>query len=379
VNLPTLPQILARPTATRLLSLYDQDNVLQGCRDILDELRRAVSAGQAIDPAGIEPDAILGRLEARLGATEAPGLQRVVNASGIILHSGLGGALLPHVATEAMLLAATQAVDFEYDLAHADHSPAEQMAEELLVSLTGAEAAAVVTNHVAAVLLVGSTLPDSTPQEHLPIASFVDLSVYGLPKAPLVAERVAAIGPGVVTFSGDLLVGGPEAGFLLGPAALIDEVRRSDPYQAARCTKVTIAALEATLRLYRESACIAQDIPALKTLTRSMASIEETAQRALPSLASALGWGFRVTLQDATSRIGDGALSRLEIPTKILVVDHDFMGAHRIAMRFRQARPPIIGRIKDDWFVLDARTIFDPLDLVPNWTEGFDGPSPILP
>jgi hypothetical protein len=60
-------------------------------------------------------------------------------------------------------------------------------------------------------------------------------------------------------------------------------------------------------------------------------------------------------------------------------VDHDFMGAHRIAMRFRQARPPIIGRIKDDWFVLDARTIFDPLDLVPNWTEGFDGPSPILP
>ena len=65
------------------------------------------------------------------------------------------------------------------------------------------------------------------------------------------------------------------------------------------------------------------------------ASIEETAQRALPSLASALGWGFKVSVQDATSRIGDGALSRFEIPTKILVVDHDFMGAHRIAMRFR--------------------------------------------
>lgn len=379
MHLPALPQLLARPTASRLLSLFDQENVLQGCRDILEELRHAISQGHAVDPAAIQPDAILARLEARLGATEAPGLQRVVNATGVVLHSGLGGALLPHAATDAMLQAATQAVDFEYDLAHADHSPAEKMVEELIVTLTGAEAAAVVTNHVAAVLLVGSTLPDATLQEHLSVASLIDLSVYGLPNVPVVANRAAALRTGVVTFSGDFLVGGPEAGFVVGRAELVDELRRSDLYQAVRCTKVTIAALEATLRLYRESACIAQDIPALKAVTRSMAAIEETAQRALPSLASALGWGFTVSVQDATSQIGDGALSRLEIPTKILVVDHDFMGAHRIAMRFRQARPPIIGRIKDDWFVLDARTIVDPLDLVPNWTEGFDGPSPILP
>jgi seryl-tRNA(Sec) selenium transferase len=378
VTLPPLPHLLSRPTASRLLSLFDQDNVLQGCRDILEELRHAVVQGHAIDPAAVEPDAILARLEARLASTESPGLQRVVNATGIILHSGLGGALLPHAATDAMVQAATHAVDDRYDLAHADESPREQISEELVVSLTGAEAGLLVNNRVAAELLTRQAAP-AAPADHLPMASFIDLSVYGLPKAPIVAERVAERPGGVVTFGSESLIGGPDAGFIVGDAAVVHAIRKSGLYQAVRCTKLTVAALEATLRLYRESACITQDIPALKALTRSMTAIDEIAQRALPSLSSALGWGFKVTLQDATSQIGDGALAGLEIPTRILVVDHDFMGAHRIAMRFRQARPPIIGRIKDDWFVLDARTIFDPLDLVPNWTEGFDGPSPILP
>lgn len=209
--------------------------------------------------------------------------------------------------------------------------------------------------------------------EDLGSGALVDLSRYGLPKEPVVAEHVA-LGADIVTFSGDTLLGGPEAGLVAGGAAWVNRIRGNPMQRALGCDKLTIAALEATLRLYRESAHITEDIPALKVWTRPLAEIDDTARRALPALASALGPGFRVSVQDAMSQIGVGAPSTHEIPTKVIAIEHDFLGAHRIAGRFRQARPPIIGRIKDDWFVLDARAIFDPLDLVPNWTDELEGP-----
>jgi L-seryl-tRNA(Ser) seleniumtransferase len=150
-------------------------------------------------------------------------------------------------------------------------------------------------------------------------------------------------------------------------------------HRAVRCGKLTIAALEATLRLYRESACLNQAIPTLKMFTRPLAEIENIAKRALPSLAAALGAGFRVSVQDSTSQIGSGALPTEEIPTKVIAIEHDFMGPHRIAGRFRQARPPIIGRVAADKFLLDARTIFDPLDLVPNWSDELEAPLSLRP
>ena len=117
-------------------------------------------------------------------------------------------------------------------------------------------------------------------------------------------------------------------------------------------------------------------MPALRVLTRPLADIEDTARRALPALASALGVGFRVSVQDSLSKTTSDGLHDDEIPTKVIVIEHDYLGATRIASRFRR-RVPIIGAIKDDWFVLDARAVFDPLDLVPNWGDELDvGPGP---
>jgi L-seryl-tRNA(Ser) seleniumtransferase len=212
--------------------------------------------------------------------------------------------------------------------------------------------------------------------EDLGSGALIDLSRYGLPKEPMVADRIA-LGADIVTFSGDKVLGGPQAGLVAGRAEWVEAISRNPLHRALRCGKLTIAALEATLRLYLESPSIADDIPALRAFTRPLAEIEDVARRALPSLTSALGPGFRVSIQDATSQIGSGALPTDEIPTKAIVVEHDFLGAHRIAGRFRQARPPIIGRVKDDWFLLDARTIWDPLDLVPNWTDELEGPPPL--
>ena len=203
--------------------------------------------------------------------------------------------------------------------------------------------------------------------EYLGNGALIDLSRYGLPKEPVVAERLA-LGADVVIFSGDALMGGPQAGLVVGNAACAGAIGRNELQPALQCGKLTIAALEATLRLYRESACIAQEIPTLRAWTRPLHEIEDTAKRALPALISALGPGFQVSVQDEMSRMGTGT-QWSEIPTKVIVVEHDFLGGHRIAGRFRQTRPPIIGRVEDDRFILDARTIFDPLDMVPNWTD----------
>ena len=445
-------RLLAHPSTERLLVQFNMENVVQGCRDILDELRRAINEGIAVDPAALEPDVILDRLASRLETASRVGLQRVVNATGSVLHTYLGRALLPQPAVDALLRAATQPLNVEYDLAQGDRGPREQTSADLLMDLTGAEAATVVNNNAAAVLLAVQTLangkevivPRGSPvdiggpfrirdlmattgaivkevgtergaattdyertmtertalfvrmhagddlpslaalgkrhsipvMENLGTAALVDLRRHGLTQTPVVAERIA-LGADLVTVSADKVVGGPQAGLVVGRSGLVDQLKRNPLHRALQCSKLTIAALESTLRLYRESAYVIHDIPTLRVLSRPLAEVEDTARRALPALASALGTGFRVSVQDSISRTTGSGLHEDAIPTKIIVIEHDYLGATRIASRFRQARPPIIGTIKEDWFVLDARTVFDPLDLVPNWGDELDvGPGP---
>ena len=460
-ELPAVSRLLAHPNAERLLIRFNREYVVQGCRDILSELRRTISDGH-IDAAALQDDAILTKLEARLTGSAEAALQRVINATGTVLHTNLGRALLPEAAIDAVVQAASYAVNLESDLVQGDRGQRELAIESLLMDLTGAEAATVVNNNAAAVLLalntlasgkevivsrgelieigggfripevmarsgailkeVGTTnrthisdyenaISDRTAlllkvhtsnyrivgfvadvglselvalgrlrgipvMEDLGSGALIDLAQYGLPKEPVVAERIA-LGADIVTFSGDKVLGGPQAGLAVGKAAPVKQMAANPLHRAVRCGKLTIAAMEATLRLYRESVCITHDIPTLRAFTRPIAEIENIAQRALPALASALGPGFRVSVQDSTSQIGSGALPTEEIPTKVIAIEHDFMGPHRIAGRFRQARPPIVGRVADDRFLLDARTIFDPLELVPNWTDELESPIPL--
>jgi L-seryl-tRNA(Ser) seleniumtransferase len=450
--LPPLNLLLAHPSTERLLVQFNRENVVTGCRDILDELRRAITEGFVIDAGALDPEAILGRLESRLAAASRVGLQRVVNASGLLVHTHLGRALLPQPAVDAIVRAATQPLNLEYDLAQGDRGPREETIADLLMDLTDAEAATVVNNNTAAMLLVINTLaagkevlvPRGAPaglggpfrmidlmaragatvkevggshgaavgdyesaisgqtaliirlhagadgkdlaalgkrrgiavMEDLGAAALIDLTRRGLHRTPVVADRIAA-GVDVVTFSGDKIVGGPQAGLIVGRSAALDRLSRNPLHRALRCDKLTIAGLEITLRMYRESAFVIRDLPVLRVLTRPLEDIEDTARRALPALASALGVGFRVSVQDSVSRTTSEGLHDDEIPTKVIVIEHDYLGATRIASRFRQARPPIIGTIKGDWFALDARAVFDPLDLVPNWGDELDvGPGP---
>jgi L-seryl-tRNA(Ser) seleniumtransferase len=448
-EIPSVDRLLKHPRCQILLTRYNREYVTQKCRVALDQLRAALREGKG---AATADDAVISEVETRIAAESRPGHVRVINATGTILHTNLGRALLAPEAIEAMSAVARYPVNLEFDLELGKRGRREETLQSLLVELTGAEAATVVNNNAAAVLLGLNTLAQnkevivsrgelieiggafripeimaksgailkevgSTNRTHptdyenainentalllkvhtsnykvigftaevsleelvaigkrhkLPVmedlgsGALLDLSRYGLPKEPLVAERITA-GADIVTFSGDKILGGPQAGLLAGKKHFIRRINQNHLQRALRCGKVTLAGLEATLRLYRQSPDIAQAIPTLRAFTRSPAEIRATGEKAAAQLQSALGKEFRIDLKESTSQIGSGALPTEELPTFVLVITHDNLNPTVIATTFRGANPPIIGRIKDDRFLLDLRTIFDPQDVVPKF------------
>ena len=456
-ELPSIDQLLKHVRCEALLERYSRDYVTSHCRAALDRLRVDIrqSRERAVD---VSEEAILDRIEQRISIDSRPGHVRVVNATGTILHTNLGRALLSQAALDAMLAVAAQPINLEFDLAAGKRGKREETLEALLIDLTGAEAATVVNNNAAAVLLGLNTLAEgkevivsrgelieiggafripeimaksgailrevgATNRTHpadyenaindktalllkvhtsnykvvgftaevtleqlvaigkkhqLPVmedlgsGALIDLSKYGLPKEPIVAERIQA-GADLVSFSGDKILGGPQAGLLVGKKSWIGRINKNHLQRALRCGKLTLAALEATLRQYRQSPNIVQEIPTLRAFTRPMDEIRALGEALVPRLAAALGPSFRVQLKESTAQIGSGALPTEELPTAVVSVEHAKLSANAIAQKFRAANPPIIGRIKEDRFLLDLRTIFDANDLIPQFGLGKPG------
>src|SRR5882724_2496925 len=454
-KIPSVDRLLKHVRCEALLARYNRDYVTQKCREVLDRLRGEIRRDGSLSTGDIEDEAVIKRLEACIHTESVPGHVRVVNATGTILHTNLGRALLPQAAIDAMTAAAGSPVNLEYDLTTGKRGRREEMIQRLLVELTGAQAATVVNNNAAAVLLglntfaqgkevivsrgelieiggafripevmaksgatlkeVGSTnrthptdyenaINDKTAlllkvhtsnykvvgftsevtldqlvaigkkhnvpvMEDLGSGALIDLSRYGLPKEPIVSERIRA-GADVVTFSGDKILGGPQAGLMVGSREWIGRINKNHLQRALRCGKLTLAALEATLRLYRQSPDITRAIPTLRAFTRPLDEIRQFGEAVLPKLQATLEDGFRLMLEDSTSQIGSGALPTEELATVVIAIEHPKLSATAIAKRFRDAHPPIIGRINDDRFLLDLRTIFDPQELIPNFFNG---------
>jgi L-seryl-tRNA(Ser) seleniumtransferase len=211
--------------------------------------------------------------------------------------------------------------------------------------------------------------------EDLGSGALVDLARYGLPREPLPQESIRA-GVNVVTFSGDKLLGGPQAGLIVGDAALIAKIKRHPLKRALRVDKMTIAALEATLRLYRNPDRLAHDLPALQLLTRPTHDLKNQAERLAAALAPALGAAWRVQVEPCKSQIGSGSLpvDLLEsYAVTVAAASAKPRGTGKaieaLAARARAMRVPIIGRVEQQRWWLDVRGLM-PADEA-EWLAGW--------
>jgi L-seryl-tRNA(Ser) seleniumtransferase len=406
-------------------------------RDVLDHERRRMAAGGAPRPdRGALAEEVLDAL--RPGTFS---LRPVINATGVVLHTNLGRALLSPLARERLDLVAGTYSNLELDLATKERGSRYSHVEALLRRLTGAEDALVVNNNAAAVLLALETLardrevivsrgelieiggefriPDimmrsgailrevgATNRTHLkdyvaaiapatalllkvhtsnyrvvgftaevtsrelaelgrarslPVmedlgsGSLLDLRPYGFPYEPTVSEVVAS-GVDLVSFSGDKLLGGPQAGILVGKRDIVERLKKNPWNRALRIDKFTIAALEATLTAY-EAGTARETIPTLRLLTEPLAAIRGRARRLLGRLSGETRARLDARIVESRSQVGGGALPTVELPTAVLSVGTEACPARRIDEALRRADPAVLGRIVDDRLLLDCRTV----------------------
>ncbi len=194
--------------------------------------------------------------------------------------------------------------------------------------------------------------------EDLGSGTFIDLSKHGLLKEPTVQESVST-GVDVVTFSGDKLLGGPQAGVIAGAAEMLRKIKQNPITRALRIDKLTLAALESTLRLYRDEAAALHRIPTLRMLTMPEQIIQGKAERLMAMLKDLNNKRLQVQSFQATSRAGGGSLPLLKLPSRCVGVKIQNLSANRIDRWMRAYTPAVVGRIEDDFFMMDVRTIQD--------------------
>jgi L-seryl-tRNA(Ser) seleniumtransferase len=406
------------PSVDELAREVDDPLAVEAARTVIARAREEIQAGA-------DPGDLRARLREELGSARRPRLRRVLNATGVIVHTNLGRAPLARAALERVEDVARGYSNLEYDLTAGTRGSRQDHAADILRRLTGAEAALVVNNNAAAVMLAlaalaegrdvlvsrgelieigdGFRIPDVlarsgarlrevgttnrtraadyenaiTPetavllrvhQSNFRVVGFTEQpSVRALAqvadshKLPLVddlgsgvlvdladepsAKESLAAGAHLVTFSGDKLLGGPQAGIIVGRADLVERLRKHPLQRALRADKLTLAALEGTLALYLDPKRAAREIPVLRMLQEPAEAVRARAER----LAALVGG----EVEETVGRVGGGALPLAELPSFACAVEES------LAEPLRAADPPVIGVVRDGRLLLDCRTLAD--------------------
>ena len=448
-GLPSVDAVLTALEGDPALAELPHARRVNAVREALArERQRLLAAGGSAAGAVTPRDAAALAREVRAALTRAGAfsLTRVINATGVVLHTNLGRALLSSLAVERLRVVAAGYSNLEMDIAKKERGSRYSHVDALLRRLTGAEGSLVVNNCASAVLLALETLargkevivsrgelieiggefriPDimrrsgavlrevgATNRTHLkdyasaigpetglllkvhtsnyrvvgftaavssrelvelgrergiPVmedlgsGSLLDLRPYGFPYEPTVPEVVAS-GVDLVSFSGDKLLGGPQAGIVVGRTAAIERLAKNPLNRALRIDKFTIAALEATLYAY-EAGDALETIPTLRLLTEPLSRIRGRARALLRRLPAEAQRRLGAALIETTSQVGGGALPTVELPTVALALGGPERTPQALDEALRAAQPPVLGRVADDRLLLDLRTIL-PADL----------------
>jgi L-seryl-tRNA(Ser) seleniumtransferase len=437
-SLPSVDQLVRRLAAEPVLAGLSRARLTAAVRETLDAERRRV-AQDAEAPA--DADTLAARVVALARRAGPFSLRPVINATGVVLHTNLGRALLSELARERVAAVAGAYSNLELDLASKERGSRYSHVETLLRRLTGAEDALVVNNNAAAVLLALETLahgkevvvsrgelieiggefriPDimlrsgailrevgATNRTHLrdyaeaigpstalllkvhtsnyrvigftadvsgrqltelgrergiPVmedlgsGSLIDLRPWGFPYEPTVQEVVGA-GVDLVSFSGDKLLGGPQAGIVVGRRAIVSRLKKNPWNRALRIDKFTIAALEATLNAYDDGT--ARDtVPTLRLLTEPLAAVQARARRVLRHLGAETAERLAARVTEGRAQVGGGALPTVELPTAGLALGATDAAARALDAALRAGDPAVVGRLVEDRLFLDCRTV----------------------
>ena len=438
--IPSIEEVLQLDQTAGLLAIYSRSVVVQSVRNTLDKLRQRIKALDKDETAGFKiPDTgeIFSLVEKDVRQRMMPLFRRSINATGIVLHTGLGRAVLAGPVVDALNHHLRGYSRLAVDLKTGLRQDRDKIIEGLICEMTGAQAATVVNNNAAATILILTTLakgkevvcsrgqmveiggsfriPDimetsgarlksvgTTNRTHLkdyqkainantgallkvhasnfrivgftsevsikelvvlghkhklPViddigsGALVDLSSFGLTGEPLVSQSIKA-GADVICFSADKLLGGPQAGIILGKKKYIEVIRKNPLYRAFRPSKLTLVALEETLKLFRDKDKVVQTSPTLRMLTND---IKELAQRA-EALKNRLP---DAEVIDEYSQAGSGSLAGYNIPTKAVAIKPKGISAQKLSDQLRQREVPILARLKDNRVLFDMRTILD--------------------
>jgi L-seryl-tRNA(Ser) seleniumtransferase len=444
-HLPSVHELLDSPPLRNLVDKVSHHVVVTEVRSFLDNLRQEFQqkASEVRIPAAGE---LADRIAQWIVADQRPRLRPVVNATGVILHTGLGRSPLAESALQEMCAVAAGYVSLEVDLESGARSQRAQSVDRLLVDLTGAEAALVVNNNAAGTLLalaavargrevivsrgqlveiggsfrlpdvmalsgallreVGTTnktrigdyadaIGDATAallrvhpsnyvirgfteqasleelvelarRQNVPLiddigsGALCDFAQFGLPGEPLAKESIAA-GADLVLFSGDKLLGGPQCGIVVGKRKLVEQLARHALARALRVDKLTLAALAATLRLYRDPATAQATVPLLMLLGTSVENLANRAQRLSPQLQECAAIKSATALA-STTFLGGGSVPTQELPTWCVTLEPAEMSVDQLAKRLRVGNYAVFGRIQQDRLYLDLRSVFPSQD-----------------
>jgi L-seryl-tRNA(Ser) seleniumtransferase len=409
-------QLRDLPSVDELARTSDDPLAVEAARRVIDRAREEIRAGA-------DPGDLRARLDVELAGVRRPKLRRVLNATGVIVHTNLGRAPLPATALERVHEIARGYSNLEFDLDRGARGSRQDHAVDILRRLTGAEAALVVNNNAGAVLLAlaalaegrevvvsrgelieigdGFRIPDvlagsgarlvevgttnrtraedyeraigpdtavllRVHQSNFRVVGFAELpetsrlaaiaarhdlplvddlgsgALVPLPDEPAVRDGLVA-GADLVCFSGDKLLGGPQAGIVVGRAELVQKLRRHPLQRALRADKLTLAALEGTLMLYLDPERALREVPALRMVVEDADAVRARAQR----LAELTGGA----VEETVARVGGGALPLAELPSFACALEED------LAEPLRRGEPPVVGVLRDGRLLLDCRTL----------------------